>query len=165
MADLLGPPAHQPAQVPWESATDAHPDLRFPTDYRWLIDTYGSIRIHEDLAVSGPMSTSFYGEGFAGFLAMTADAYGQAELVHEEPRFPHETTPEPPYPMFPDSGGLLSWGSDTLGNSYFWLTQDPDPDNWPVVVFFGEAEVWDVFDGGLAAFLTALLTGEYHLAH
>ncbi|MER5866676.1 SMI1/KNR4 family protein [Kitasatospora sp. NPDC002040] len=164
LGELLGPPTRRPAQVPWESAADAHPGLRFPADYRWLIDTYGSIRIHEDLLVSGPTRSGFYGEGFAGFLAMTADAYDQAEQFHEEPRFP-EIAPEPPHPMFPEPGGLLSWGGDTFGNYYFWLTQDPDPNRWPVVVWFGENEVWDVFDGGLAAFLAALLASEYHMTH
>ncbi|MGW4646920.1 SMI1/KNR4 family protein [Kitasatospora sp. NPDC004289] len=164
LTDLLGPPTHHPAPVPWELAPAAHPDLRFPSDYRRLIDTYGSIRIREDLGIHGPSRKNYYGEGFAAVIAATADVGDQVEYVHEEPKFPDETSPTPPYPMFPAPGGLLSWGGDTFGNYFFWLTNDQDPDTWPVVVWFQEIEVWDVFDGGLAAFLFSLLTGEYRMA-
>ncbi len=38
----------------------------------------------------------------------------------------------PTYPIWPESGGLLSWGGDNNANTYFWLT-DGAGDFWPVV--------------------------------
>ncbi|MFE2912300.1 SMI1/KNR4 family protein [Kitasatospora indigofera] len=159
LAQLLGAPDRRPAQVPWEDSAAVLDGLRLPADYRWLVDTYGEIRIRSDFGIYGPRRDR---GGFAAFRAYTADAYEQVELVHEEPRFP-ETPDRPPYEMLPEPGGLLPWGGDNRGNYVFWLTADPDQDRWPVVVWIQDLELWDVFPGGTTAFLAALITGEYHL--
>ncbi len=61
-----------------------------------------------------------------------------------------------PYAIFPEPGGLLEWGGNLNGDRCFWLTEDPDPDRWPVVVWFrGEvaSRSWRREEGGMAAFL------------
>ncbi|GLW58757.1 SMI1/KNR4 family protein [Kitasatospora phosalacinea] len=159
LGEILGAPSTIPVPVPWEGSAVALNGLLFPADYRWLVDTYGEIRIRFDFGICIPRLDR---GGFEAFSDYAADAYEQVELVHEEPRFP-ETSDRPPYEMFPAPGGLLPWGGDNRGNYVFWLTADPNPDRWPVVVWIQDLEQWDLFPGGTTAFLTAVLIGEYHL--
>jgi hypothetical protein len=158
LREILGAPTRELVRVPWELGAIAPSGLRFPTDYQWLMDTYGSIRIRGDLRVWIPMKD----RGFDGFVWHTADAGEQVGVVHDDPKF-DETADAPPYEMFPELGGLLAWGGDNRGNFLFWLTVDPDPDRWPVVVWIQDLEEWDLFPGGTVAFLVALLSGEYRL--
>ncbi|WP_411084426.1 hypothetical protein [Streptomyces sp. cmx-18-6] len=39
-----------------------------------------------------------------------------------------------PWPFHPEEGGLLLWGSDEQGSSYYFRPVEPDPDAWRIVV-------------------------------
>jgi hypothetical protein len=40
------------------------------------------------------------------------------------------------YPICPGPGGLPAWGESTIdGDVFYWLTEDPDPDRRPVMVW------------------------------
>ena len=58
-----------------------------------------------------------------------------------------------PYPIYPEPGGLLRWGSIRQGGHAFWLT-DPaeEPENWPVVIASDGYEAWGgyVLIGGVS---------------
>ncbi len=65
-----------------------------------------------------------------------------------------------PYALFPDSPGLLPWGTDDNGNCYYWLTEG-DPDSWPVVQNEVRGAGFTVYQGcTMSIFLTKVLTGE-----
>ncbi|MFF3075435.1 SMI1/KNR4 family protein [Kitasatospora sp. NPDC057936] len=160
LREILGTPDREPAQVPWEQGVDALNGLRFPADYRWLLDTYGAILIRSDLIVWTPTEK----HGFERFLDYTTEAGEQVGVMYEDHRY-DETPETPPYEMLPSPGGLLCWGADNRGNFLFWLTADPDADHWPVVVWIQDLQQWDLFPGGTTAFLATLLTGDYHLGN
>ncbi|MFE0463082.1 SMI1/KNR4 family protein [Kitasatospora sp. NPDC058965] len=159
LGEILGGPDRRPVPVPWDRCASGPDGLRFPADYRWLVDTYGSISIRSDLRIWSPRLDN---GGFEAFLAYTEDASGQAGPVHGTSRSA-PTAARLPFDLFPAPGGLLAWGGDVRGNYLFWLTADPDPDRWPVVVWIQDLGHWDLFPGSAADFLVALLGGEYHL--
>lgn len=66
-----------------------------------------------------------------------------------------------PFAVHPEPGGLLAWGSSRWGNSFFWTTEDRDPEMWRVVVSAPLFAHWEVFDGGVADFLLALVRGSF----
>ena len=66
-----------------------------------------------------------------------------------------------PYPLFPEPGGLLTWGYIATSGRAMWLTGSRDPDEWPVVAATEECDYWDRFDGTACEFLIAVATARY----
>src|SRR5690606_15206934 len=69
-----------------------------------------------------------------------------------------------PYPVFPNSPGLLIWGSDMDGNNLYWFTEG-DPDDWPIITRSrGDFEnAWTRFDGPMTSFLAKAFTRQINL--
>lgn len=38
-----------------------------------------------------------------------------------------------PYPVFPQTGGVLPWGIDTNGGVFYWRMASANPNHWPIV--------------------------------
>ncbi|MFJ5123439.1 hypothetical protein [Kitasatospora sp. NPDC088548] len=153
LAQIFGEPSQRPAATPWERSL-AEVGFAFPADYREFVDRYGCVRINGELSVPVPTLRSYDGGpivGFPGFVRRTTDGIA-AELAAD---------PDCPYPVHPERGGILSWGSNLNADQFFWLTEGEDPDSWPVVAFYRSLEEWDRFDGGFAAFLLAVVDGTY----
>lgn len=54
----------------------------------------------------------------------------------------------------PTPGGLLKWGNTYNNDFLYWLTEDSDPDAWPVVMaFYCTPFDWLRYDGGIVQFL------------
>ncbi|MFD8756999.1 hypothetical protein ACFV0O_39400 [Kitasatospora sp. NPDC059577] len=156
LSRMLGEPTQRPAVTPWERSV-GEVGFMFPSDYREFVDRYGGVRINGELSVPVPTLRSYGGGsivGFPGFVRRTTDGIA-AELAADE---------DCPYPVHPEPGGLLSWGSNLNADQFFWLTEGDDPDAWPVVAFYRSLEEWDRFDGGFTAFLLAVLDGTYAYA-
>jgi hypothetical protein len=66
---------------------------------------------------------------------------------------------EPAYRIFPEPGGLLSWGSNQLGDVFWWLTEG-EPEQWPVIMWARGPVRTFRFDGGMVEFLCAILSGD-----
>lgn len=66
-----------------------------------------------------------------------------------------------PYPVFPDPGGVLPWGSIRSPGQAFWLTGSGDPDDWPVIVAIEHGDHWERFDGPVWEFLAEVALGRY----
>jgi hypothetical protein len=62
-----------------------------------------------------------------------------------------------PVGVYPDPGGLLPWATVGFGPVICWLTEGPNPDEWPVVVC-GSVDRWNYYEQATAAFLRALVT-------
>jgi hypothetical protein len=60
----------------------------------------------------------------------------------------------------------LLWGRDYSANQFLWLTDDPDPDNWPVIVFlrYVAPTEWLRFDGSMSQFLLAVWDGSWEFS-
>jgi hypothetical protein len=116
------PPPSVPRQVgasaEWQAVEDAL-GVRFPSDYREFVFTYGTGQIGGGYSVWNPFEGNKYVEHVRLICGYERDF---------RERFPHYS----PYRIYPDCPGFLPWGGDDNGNYYGWLTDGP-PDRWPVL--------------------------------
>lgn len=115
---LIPPPEH-PTEIgtnkQWE-AVEKELGTPLPEDYREFVFAYGTGLFANLYRVLNPFSVSKY-SAIVPVLEMMRGSWDQIES---------------PYPLFPDQGGILSWGNDENGNEYFWLVKGK-PDEWKVV--------------------------------
>jgi hypothetical protein len=123
---------------------------RLPDDYKEFITTYGSGTIGElrvwvfDPFAADPMHR-LNAQAEAIFRAYRTLTHGGYEL---------------PYPLFPESDGLLPCGSTGNGDYLHWRTKGT-PNRWTVVVWqCAEVEFQDLAPRGLVAFLADLVAGK-----
>lgn len=158
----LVPPPSAVVAPPWGEAMDKV-GFEFPADYRAFVDSYGGGAFERPeyvgLDIQAPHVNALIHGGRPGFEGFVAH-----HLDHVRPLFTYPGAVEgmwngEPRPLYPDPGGLLSWGSSQQSDQLFWLTQDADPDRWPVVGWSRHDGSTFVFDGGMLEFLLALFTG------
>lgn len=64
-----------------------------------------------------------------------------------------------PYPVYPDPGGVLPWGSTDNGDRLFWLTTN-SPNDWKVLMNESRSSSFEVFEHSMTGFIKGLITGE-----
>ena len=140
--------------TPIESAGDwSHVEYevgtRLPNDYKAFIGLYGSgvigelpVWVFNPFAADPPHRLKQQGEGiFGAYRTLRAGGYHL------------------PYPLFPDPGGLLPWGSTGNGDYLQWLTVG-EPDQWTVIVWdCAETEFRAFPRHSLTSFLVAAVSG------
>ncbi|MGA4959827.1 hypothetical protein [Streptomyces lavendulocolor] len=67
-----------------------------------------------------------------------------------------------PYEVYPAPGGLLQWASSEQADQFYWLTDDPDPDRWPILVKEDIPDSWERFEETTAEFVYRMLTDRQH---
>lgn len=145
-----------PPEEPIEASTEAEwarvqsrLGIVLPPDYKRYINQYGSGRIGAFLLVLNPFSASHYLNLFQasvdwiGELRQLKSKWGEIEC---------------PYPLYPQSGGLLPWGYTENGNRLYWRTVG-EAENWPIVVNEARGPQFEEFDHTMHGFLVKLLTG------
>ncbi|WP_162484681.1 hypothetical protein [Streptacidiphilus melanogenes] len=163
LSRLLPPPQEAVAAPPWERSK-AECGFDFPADYREFVNRFGGGVIHvgpEELptSVMAPSSAPYLSGDPGGFRAFVEETISGLTLDHEV-----NCWDGPAYPDLPAPGGLLAWGHNLSGDTFYWSTQDADPDRWPVVMLLrGPAEVVP-FDGGMVEFLLAVHDGSHELS-
>ena len=135
---------------------EAERELGFalPEDYRSFISIYGYGSINEFLIVFSPFGADRVRD------ALTTYSAHLRELREIDLEFDNVNIPPWPYPIFPEPGGLVPWGTTINGDLCLWLTAFPDPDDW-FVVTKSRSEEWGEFPGSITSFLVAVLTREY----
>ncbi|MFD0410347.1 SMI1/KNR4 family protein [Kitasatospora sp. NPDC127116] len=153
---IMGEPVYTPARVPWELAP-SELGVQLPSDYRAFVDLYGGVNLNGEWGVYTPSEKPSFYEAPGGLAdwRITNDVDLRDQIEGEEQWWDRPG----PTPVFPDPGGLLSWGWNSNHNQCCWLTTSPDPEQWPVTVFYEDR--LDHFDGGFAEFLATVLTGGY----
>jgi hypothetical protein len=162
LVQILGAPPVENTLVPWDQAP-AEIGFQFPSDYREFLDIYGSIAIRDELSIWSPsLRPDVPGRpgGFPGFVDGTTFGVGE----HLADAFEEGNFRECPYPVFPAPGGVLGWANNPNVDHCFWLTEGNDPDRWPIVIWYRQGGEWDRFDGGMAEFILAVVTGRYPMA-
>ena len=129
---------------PWEPI-EAELGVTMPQDYKDLMRLYGYGRFFEFLGINTPV-----GENFNVRLA------SQARLICDDFQTMRE---EVPYPLWPESGGLLPLGGTDNADRLMWLTRGC-PEEWSVVVWGRAFLSFEEFDCDLTSFLAGLATGE-----
>ncbi len=131
----------------WQSVEQAL-GTTLPLDYKQFIDTYGT-------------------GWFAGYIALISPFYEEWPLLEFKDEILNlyewrkEEFPEgrPPFPTYPEPGGLLPWGVDENGGAFFWRTTG-HPEEWTTVVLNADYDdVYDEYPTSLTSFLTGLLEG------
>lgn len=122
--------------------------LRLPADYKGFLARYGSGEIDEFLLVASPV--------FGNRLTRLSDFARSRLEIRRAIR--DADWPIPPWPIHPEAGGLLPWGTSRNGDGCFWLTDPPDePDRWPVVVVESKSQEWLDHEGSMTDLLSGLL--------
>ncbi|MFK0014830.1 tyrosine-type recombinase/integrase [Streptomyces sp. NPDC091027] len=121
---LLGKPEEAwgwPRREVWE-ASEQHLGVTLPADYKAFMDVYGPGTLGGYLHLNRPtgLMTPAELEDFWSLEAWRDARKGWEDLY--------------PFPFHPDPGGLISWGHDEHSSEYYFLANDPDPDNWEIVV-------------------------------
>ena len=159
---LLPPPSGEVAGAPWQLS---RPEigLDFPADFREFVDRYGGGDV---VRADGSVSMSIYGLHSGESRPGSGRGFSALMKLQEEqirPSFVFDGATEDywggtVYPVQPDPGGLLAWGENLDGDIFFWLTEDPDPDRWPVVMWARGPATTYRFDGGMVPFLVSVFT-------
>ncbi|MGW4699080.1 SMI1/KNR4 family protein [Streptomyces sp. NPDC004285] len=137
LVELVLPPAEPvDARGDW-TAAEKTIGTRLPGDYKRLVETYGWGEFCDFLYLRTPFGTSEYN----GIEWQSARLTGPPERDRE--RYP--------FPVHPDPGGLLVWGTTMDADRLCWLTRGA-PDDWPVVVWSNEGW-YETHPMGAAAFI------------
>ncbi|MFI0715794.1 hypothetical protein ACH4SK_35270 [Streptomyces inhibens] len=141
---LTGHRADREYTVDWV-AVEARLGCGLPADYKDMVEIfgYGAFDGFIDLAVPGLPSEESDLVGDALRIAGWARTDGYSMWK--------------PYQPFPAPGGLLRWAFTEQADEFFWLTEGPDPDTWPLLAC-GEEGEWSRFDGSTTEYVYRLLT-------
>ncbi|MEV6977399.1 SMI1/KNR4 family protein [Kitasatospora sp. NPDC093806] len=151
IAALTGvlPPDHgADERVDW-TAAEARWGTRFPRDYTAFMSVYGGGSTGE-LVVLAPLPK----EG----VRWSPDAFAEET---ENVRYTWEMLGGQDG-LDLDPAHLLAWGVTSGADILCWLTTDPDPDRWPVLVCGRHTrEDFTLYPYGMADFLRGLLLDEF----
>ncbi|MFR9793626.1 SMI1/KNR4 family protein [Streptomyces sp. MB22_4] len=148
---LVSPQHGADEQVDWPAAEQAL-GTGLPSDYRAFMSVYGAGGLGE-LGILGPVPVDY-------------PQWDPGSILDSRPTFQDLWSTEGGVPgVTADSGAVLPWGSGCNANELGWLTLDPDPDEWPVVVWrrqigYGDCR-WALFDCGMVDFLVKMMRAEF----
>jgi len=143
------PPPSEPFWAykgPW-GAIEGEIGVTLPPDYKDYIATYGAGYFMQFMSVFLPKSWTV-NLRLGAQVRLKAGSARDVLLASEE---------EPPYPIWPDPGGLVAFGGTDNGDELFWLTRGA-PQDWPVVVWYEDSNV-ELFDCDMTDFLAGIVTG------
>ncbi|MFJ3513934.1 SMI1/KNR4 family protein [Streptomyces sp. NPDC090131] len=145
LARLVPPPAAPvDARGDW-TAAEAALGVRLPGDYKWMVATYGWGEFCDLLYLHTPFGTSRHnGIEWQRAHHLTQSAERDVECY--------------PYPLHPEPGGLLVWGTTMDADRLCWLTDGEAPEEWPVVVWSSEGW-YETHRTGAAAFIEGWAAG------
>ncbi|MFC9325677.1 hypothetical protein [Kitasatospora sp. NPDC057015] len=135
--------------VDW-AAAEARIGTALPGDYKQLAEVfgYGAFDGYLQLHLPGAGSTS-------GDIVLYAEWLGEWAGAHAGDLWK-------PYGVYPVPGGLLQWAASETADRFYWLTEGPDPDRWPVLASDETHDSWERFDGTTAEFVHRMLTDRQH---
>jgi hypothetical protein len=117
----------------------------FPTDFKQLIQRYGTGYFWGSLVVANPLSKQFRNP-IQGLLKHCQKQRKMGILTCS---------------LFPEKSGLLPWGTDDNGHLYCWLTTGR-PVSWPVVqIFHGYESEIEPVPGPITSYLVKFVGNKY----
>lgn len=129
--------------VDW-AAAEARLGTRLPSDYKRLVGLFGPGGFDGYIYPYLPGERNSDLVSHADWLAQWAEASGGSLWE--------------PYGLYPAPGGLLEWACTERAESFYWLTDGPDPERWPVIAAGETNEFTEPFYGSVAEYLYQLLT-------
>jgi hypothetical protein len=147
---VTGWPRERREPVDW-APVESRLGTALPDDYKELVERFGHGAFDGELSLYLPDGRHGSGMGIADtneFWFRTATPDGEG--------------PWDPYRLYPAPGGLLEWASNEQHTSFYWLTEHPDPNQWPILVTDETYSDWDRFDGPIAQYIHRMLTDRHH---
>jgi hypothetical protein len=147
LADLVQAPVGHPWAVDW-SAVETKLGSGLPSDYKEYVARFGPGFLEEGyILVAMPGIPDDWGRNYEFFDHVRL---GSVRLRASRERVA--------YPIWPEPGGLLSWGATDYADMFYWDTSPGHPDRWTVVATTRGRYEWFSFAGSMSQFLVALLT-------
>lgn len=155
LAGVMPPPAAHERGAPatpqdWARA-EAGLGHAIPADFRAFVDRWGPGRIGDFLGLDTPAP------GYHPVMTLPGSALSEAR-AYDKLREHHPASH--PWPVFPQPGSFLAFGTTDNGDHLGWIVDEGDPGNWPVAVVDDEYSTREVFeDLRFGPFLLELVTG------
>ncbi len=124
---------------------------RLPDDYKAYIQQYGTGYIADYLVIWNPFAS-----------LETVNLITQLDLRLKDIRRAKDNYREsfgmefPPYPIFPEEGGILPFGATINGHIIFWKTTQK-PNNWTIVISKSRSTKFEEHVMNTTEFLTNLM--------
>jgi len=147
---LVPPPRRSRNPATEWPAVEAALGVALPPDYKALVEVYGLGQFDDFLSVFHPETANPH----LNLQRAVTGPYGALWAL----RTLREGGEAIPYPIFPESGGLLPWGITDNGNVCYWRTASSNPSRWTVAVNESRGPTWDDFAGTMVDFLLAVLS-------
>ena len=135
------------------AGVEADLGTRLPADYKLLTEVFPAGWFRQFVRPRKPARPAAGAQGFLDEFPARQAATLRRWRAEGQVSFP--------YPVYPDPGGLLLWGSIRDGGYAFWLTESGDPGDWPVVIASQQCDHWERFDGTVCEFLTEVAAARY----
>jgi hypothetical protein len=120
--------------------------IGLPLDYKLYIETYGSGCLDGFIWVLNPFSSN----PNLNLLHGRESALRALQVLREQKAY------ELPYPLFPETGGILPWGLTDNGDVLYWLTKG-EPGEWTVVVNASREPRTEHYPYSMTEFLAKIL--------
>ncbi|MEV0363093.1 SMI1/KNR4 family protein [Nocardia fusca] len=139
---ITGGPSSLVPTPDW-AAVESRLGTPLPSDYKRLVEAFGCDGM------------------FNGFF----DVFHPGELLwHTEYHADNDMAFGDEHPPFPAPGGLIPWSNNEHEQTYFWITEGPDPDRWPVYAV-NSLDEGARFDCTATEFLFRQMTDHQHPFH
>lgn len=143
----------------WDDV-EAYLGTSLPSDYKRLVGAGESLSLGDELIIASPFSRT------QTLLDLHTELGDIGAMRH------FEDPVDSPFPVYPEAGGLLAWGSCQGAGMYWWDTTAADPDAWSVVVTgdvdstldTGEIVEYQRHEMPMTAYLDGLMAGEIEAA-
>ncbi len=148
LREIMPTPPEGGDVIDWERE-QAESGVRLPADYRDFVVVYGGGVINRHLQIHTPR--------VPGSLICGALSWPPAERGEFDLEWLSRTAPGA------DPLRLLQFGATDDGDEVLWARSDGSPEDWRVLVFLRDPlreNPWTLFDGGMARFVLALVSGE-----
>jgi hypothetical protein len=119
-----------------------------PSDYKEYIDTYGTGKLADFLLPLNPFSKNPH----LNLIQQVPRRLGALRELKQQ-----GGDRACPYPLFPESGGLLPWGITDNGDVLYWRTEGR-PDHWGTVVNESRGPEFEQFDEPMTDFVAGVLS-------
>jgi hypothetical protein len=120
--------------------------IRLPTDYKELLTRFPDGAFRNSIEVENP--------------GQSADHVANVKRHNDEllEIFADEYTgylTGVAYVLFPEPGGLYPWGRTGAGGTFWWITDSPDPDTWPIA--YNDRDDWHQHPGPMSKIIHEIL--------
>lgn len=137
--------------------------LCLPPDYVALTDTYGSgMWDGGELVVLNPFTAEFCRNLVKQCGPIQQGNSTAIEAERETRKQVQELGQVYPYPIYPESGGLIPWAYTGNGGNLFWVSQG-EPQSWPTAFFRDRSDEFEVIKLSVTEIILGILNGSFEL--